>query len=148
MTRPDAGHGSGIFVEPTDTTLAVWFHSYELAAANGSSVFRGDFGMGSQWLEKEGTMPTVETIESTHVYLGDVAVEDLDACMTLMQGEVWSPNGEARDFIQEKGLAHTSMSVGDVVMERAGNSFWMVDRMGWKRLPESPAPDRLATPSL
>jgi hypothetical protein len=33
-----------------------------------------------------------------------------------MQGEVWSPNGEARGLIEAKGLLHTSMSVGDVVV--------------------------------
>lgn len=32
-----------------------------------------------------------------------------------MQGENWSPNGEARSLIEEKGLIHTSMSMGDIV---------------------------------
>jgi hypothetical protein len=32
-----------------------------------------------------------------------------------MQGENWSPQGEARDLIASKGLSHTSFSVGDIV---------------------------------
>lgn len=39
----------------------------------------------------------------------------LDDIYMLMQGEVWSPEGEAREFIQALGLKHTSMSIGDII---------------------------------
>jgi hypothetical protein len=49
-----------------------------------------------------------------------------------MQGEFWSPMGEARNLIQTLGLHHTSMSCGDVV--QFGSDFYMVDFMGYKKL--------------
>ena len=49
-----------------------------------------------------------------------------------MQGENWSPNGEARNLIGSLGLSHTSMSVGDII-EIDGNLFF-VDRHGFKKL--------------
>ena len=39
----------------------------------------------------------------------------LENIFFLMQGEVWSPEGEARELIGLIGLHHTSMSVGDLI---------------------------------
>lgn len=68
-----------------------------------------------------------------------------------MQGEAWSPKGEANSLIERLGLCHTSMSVGDVVVvhpplsndntdelmnyiDVANVQTWMVDNVGWKRI--------------
>lgn len=40
-----------------------------------------------------------------------------------MQGEIWSPNGEANELIRSKGLFHTSMSVGDCAVDETGKNF-------------------------
>ena len=48
-----------------------------------------------------------------------------------MQGEIWSPNGEARNFIISSGLSHTSMMVGDVVRDMDMELSWKVESMGW-----------------
>ncbi len=47
----------------------------------------------------------------------------------MMQGERWSPKGEARRMIRELGLHHTSMSVGDVMV--TNRRILMVDHMGF-----------------
>lgn len=51
-----------------------------------------------------------------------------------MQGEIWSPHGEMRDFIRACGLSHTSMSVGDVVYSEAEDEFYSVSSGGFEVL--------------
>lgn len=62
----------------------------------------------------------VTDLELTHIHLRAVEGEDLEDVYYQSQGEIWSPNGEARELIRSKGLAHTSMSVGDVVVDENG----------------------------
>jgi hypothetical protein len=50
-----------------------------------------------------------------------------------MQGEIWSPMGEARSLIKALGLEHTSMSVGDLIVDEEGSVF-EVDRIGFKEI--------------
>ncbi len=49
-----------------------------------------------------------------------------------MQAEIWSPGGQQNEFIQSKGLHHTSMSVGDVI--RAGDECYEVAMIGFRPL--------------
>jgi hypothetical protein len=74
-----------------------------------------------------------ENLERTHRLLGSISCCDLERIFYLMQGEIWSPKGEARELIQSKGLHHTSMSVGDVVRFADGSVF-ACDMQGWKKL--------------
>jgi hypothetical protein len=67
-------------------------------------------------------------------FVGMQWAEDKDHVFATMQGEVWSPNGEARDLIRGLGLRHTSMSVGDLVMDEQGNVF-EVAPFGWNEVP-------------
>ena len=72
-----------------------------------------------QWRERR--KPDVANLASTHIelmtyeWMNDGPVK-LDNIYHAMQGEIWSPNGEARELIKSKGLEHTSMSVGDVIV--------------------------------
>lgn len=70
----------------------------------------------------------------THRFLKEVEAKDLEEVFSLMQGEVWSPQGEARPLIKNLGLAHTSMSVGDVAIDEAGKAH-VVASFGFKELP-------------
>ena len=73
--------------------------------------------------EAFGNMLTsANDLSATHVHLTDIEAHGLDAAWCAMQGEIWSPNGEARELIQSKGLQHTSMSVGDVIIDDVGNA--------------------------
>ena len=47
-----------------------------------------------------------------------------------MQGEDWSPTGEARELIATKDVRHTSMSVGDIVINHDTRVAYILDRTG------------------
>ena len=52
-----------------------------------------------------------------------------------MQGEIWSPNGEAREVIRALELCHTSMSAGDVIFDAAKEEYYQVGILGFKKIP-------------
>jgi len=58
----------------------------------------------------------------------------------FMQGEVWSPLGEARQLITECGLKHTSMSVGDIMIvhQADGRYAYGVDYEGFSVIAHDP----------
>ena len=70
----------------------------------------------------------------THVWLMDLEAEGLEDVFKKMQGEKWSPNGEARQLILSKGLSHTSMSVGDVVYDVEADKYFEVDMIGFREI--------------
>lgn len=103
--------------------------------------FRDGSVLGYRVVESDKARATVlQTYRNTHVALGTVGagmvVEALttrgaayDGHMTFpyledvfvrMQGENWSPQGEARNMIAASGAGHTSMSVGDIVAVNHG----------------------------
>ena len=75
---------------------------------------------------------TVKKVSKKHVFLREMQAEHLEDCFIIQQGERWSPNGEAVNLILEKGLTHTSMSVGDVAYDVAEDKYYQVDGWGWK----------------
>lgn len=101
-----------------------------------------DMGMGYDWLVERGgedagmgkvpSVPTYKTLAETHALIGEIGERSLNSIFTMMQGEMWSPGGEARGLISKSGSGHTSMSVGDIVMQ--GRKLWFVDSMGFKEL--------------
>lgn len=90
--------------------------------------------MGSEWMKERGALPVADALHLTHIYLKTVEAPDLEALYRMMQGEVWSPNGEARELILSKGLGHTSMSMGDIAVEHGAEKVWMVDQFGFCEL--------------
>jgi len=60
--------------------------------------------------------------------------DNLDEVYGRMQGDVWSPHGEMRDFIVACGLSHTSISVGDVVYSEQDDEFFSVASDGFEVL--------------
>ena len=83
-------------------------------------------------------MLTKEDVQNYGYILSGEAA-DKEAVFMHMQGEVWSPNGEARDLISKSGTHHTSMSVGDVLIED-GIPFLCAGE-GWIELPRELAGD-------
>jgi hypothetical protein len=76
-------------------------------------------------------------LAATHVHLQTLALPggeaQLERVFHMMQAEIWSPNGEARPQIEAKGLTHTSMSRGDVVV--VGGVAYIVSTHGFTELP-------------
>jgi hypothetical protein len=97
--------------------------------------------MGYKWLREHGPMPSIAALDKTHVELKTMEFQFVDGELNRalnkvfhdMQGEVWSPNGEANALIEAKGLQHTSMSVGDIVVVD-GSKMFLVDRFGFKQI--------------
>lgn len=77
-------------------------------------------------------LPTSKTVKNTHVLLGKIAETDLNKIFRIMQGDYWSPVGQARSLIRSKKLRHTSMSVGDII--KVKGKFYMVDMSGFEKL--------------
>ena len=89
---------------------------------------------GASHLREVGKMPDPKNLSKTHIFLRSVAANDLEELFCYMQGDVWSPNGEARSLIESKGLKHTSMSVGDIAIDQDTGKIYLVDTMGFEEL--------------
>ena len=66
----------------------------------------------------------------THALLGTVEETNPDVLFTALQGERWSPEGEAGDLVEYIG--HTSASIGDMV--QVGEKLFYCEWRGWKEL--------------
>jgi hypothetical protein len=96
--------------------------------------------MKPEWFREGGfgKLPDPANLEATHVLLKSIEVEagtpnPREYVFHQMQGEIWSPAGEARALIESKGLQHTSMSVGDVIVTESGEKH-VVAGFGFKQL--------------
>jgi hypothetical protein len=76
---------------------------------------------------------TVSGLQHSHVLLSTIEANNRGDAWLRMQGENWSPHGEARPLIERLGLAHTSMSVGDVLCDEEG-VYWECLDLGWRRI--------------
>lgn len=95
------------------------------------------FRIGSEaFTEEDAQIPTLATLDQTHIKLGDIAETNLDQIYYLLQAPIWSPNGEAREFIKSKSeVFHTSMSVGDIVVLEG--DLFMVDTFGFSKIEDN-----------
>jgi len=106
--------------ELANGTTEIWYSK--------SKHFR-DMTGGTRFLEKHRMLPTADTLSTTHSKIGSINTVDLNKIYSLMQGENWSPNGEARNIVKESGAGHTSMSVGDII--KMNGIMHMVDNHGF-----------------
>jgi len=116
-----------------DAVAVTGFDDYEAGNTQiwyQKSDFARDGMMGLSWLAKQGKVPHPGKLEQTHVLLGTIKERNPEKIFKMMQGENWSPVGEARLLIQSKGIGHTSMSVGDIVVISGKTLF--VDIFGFK----------------
>lgn len=67
-------------------------------------------------------------------YPGVGGTDMLNLVYDALQGENWSPNGEAKTLIASCGASHTSMSVGDAVLMQNSGVFYVCAPTGWVRL--------------
>lgn len=86
-----------------------------------------------------GKRPDNMNLGRTHVHLKDMQTPEggnwaLEKIWIAMQGENWSPNGEARSLIEEKGLRHTSMSVGDCLVDADTGEVFLVKNAGFQSI--------------
>jgi len=91
-----------------------------------------DMSMGVEWCIEHECLPDSRNLKKTHVFMGKIKERNPDKIFKIMQGEYWSPNGEANDFVRQSGSGHTSMSIGDIV--KVGSKVLMVDISGFEEL--------------
>ncbi len=92
--------------------------------------------LGVEVMKLTGRMPDRDDLTKTHVLLKELDARSLDAAWRAMQGENWSygdAQAEAQALIESKGLSHTSMCVGDIIVDDQGVAH-IVDNMGWSQL--------------
>ena len=130
--RQPEGYKSLNDVFPAGDTEIWYFKSTGTDTEYGQEA---DLMMGYEWCRKKGCLPDPNHLEKTHVLLGKIALTDRDEIFMRLQGDEWSPNGEARPLIAGKGLHHTSMSVGDIM--KIGDKVIFVDAWGFAELNES-----------
>ena len=97
-----------------------------------TNQFARDGMMGYDWLTGKGILPDAQRLSKTHRFIGAIRETNLDKIFGIMQGEYWSPKGQARNLIRRAGVGHTSMSVGDIVVH--GGKAYIVDSIGFKEL--------------
>ena len=72
----------------------------------------------------------IENFTSSHVFVKKVEADNIDEVFEKMQGEVWSPKGEKRDFILSLGLNHTSMFLNDLAIDENAK-IYICETYGW-----------------
>ena len=78
---------------------------------------------------------TVNDVKSmTHKLVAVTRARDLDEIFMYMQGELWSPQGEMREYITRSGHNHTSISVGDVIYSIRDGKWYQVMMIGFEEL--------------
>ena len=60
----------------------------------------------------------LDTLGITHAFITQVEAPSPGQVVTAMQGENWSPNGEANAVVTAADVSHVSFSVGDVLVQR------------------------------
>jgi hypothetical protein len=89
---------------------------------------------GYNWLKQNNRLPNAADLTKTHVFLKLIEGRNPQDVYFRMQGESWSPTGEAREFVASKGVRHTSMSVGDIVVDHNCRVGFILDRTGFRFL--------------
>jgi hypothetical protein len=77
---------------------------------------------------------SIQNVYDGYAIVKTIEAESLEDVFEKMQGENWSPNGEARELILSLGLTHTSMMVGDVIYDIVENKYWSVEWSGFSEL--------------
>jgi hypothetical protein len=73
--------------------------------------------------------------------LKDIAADNREDVLSRMRADIWSPKGEALDLLQSKGLAHTTMTIGDVLVDE-DDAVYLVTAIGFSLLAKHEEPRR------
>ena len=87
--------------------------------------------MYAQWIFQRdpALLPSKQELPKTHTLLGKIRCTDKDAIFEALQGNAWSPDGEAYTLIRENGLDHTTMRSADALVINGEALF--CSHMGW-----------------
>ena len=71
-------------------------------------------------------------LESTHDFVIQINDISKERIFKNMQSTIYSPNGEAVNFIILNNISHTSMSLGDII--QIDDKVWICDMLGWTEI--------------
>lgn len=91
-----------------------------------------DIRMGYSWLTKIHSVFDVTKILDTHTLVMKIHANDEEEVFYMMQGENMS--SLYRKFINSTGADHTSMSVGDILINDKTGEFLFCDCEGFVRI--------------
>lgn len=103
----------------------------------------GDLPVEVWYAKRLGDTPdTAENLATTHVHLLTVHQPSKEKLFAAMQGERWSPNGEARPHLEAAGLRHTSMCMGDILVTQDllnpdVKKVMACAAFGWEEIPQA-----------
>jgi hypothetical protein len=86
------------------------------------------------------TRPIPNNLSATHVHLKGIEANNHEDALHRMRADIWSPNGEALDLLQSKGLQHVTTTIGDVLVDE-GDDVYLVTAIGFSLLPKEAASD-------
>jgi len=81
-----------------------------------------------EYTKRYGDRIDPKNLEKTHALLGTIGETDLDEIYHLMN--TWGVGELSNNFLKEKGVSHTSMSIGDII--KIGDTVYFVDGHGFK----------------
>ncbi|MFZ3397283.1 hypothetical protein LCS82_07560 [Vibrio harveyi] len=94
---------------------------------------RLNLSMGHSFAKERGIVFDKSFVDETYEELGVIQTNsDKEELFHALQAMNYSPKGEARELISSKGLSHTSMSVGDILVINGAYNF--VDLFGFTEL--------------
>lgn len=108
--------------------------------------FKGKFQFDVHYQLKDELRKSLSTFKNTTIkkrkvdlkknfrYVTTIKADTIEQVFSRMQTENWSPKGEARELIASLGLVHTSMSVGDIVINVKTGEQWRVCPEGWHHI--------------
>ena len=101
-------------------------------------------GLAEIWYKRRPTFRSdpdlrIDNLEATHVHVHNLGItclagawgDALGFCYQQMQGEVWSSHLQAKQILRRRGVGHTSLSIGDVVV-MPNDKVWECTESGWR----------------
>ena len=73
----------------------------------------------------DGPLPA---LDQTHALVAEIGAASISQAFRRMQGERWSPDGQARVLLKAQGVHpnHVSITTGDVIEAPDGKFYWVV----------------------
>lgn len=129
----DAAIVSDIF---SQGNMDVYYVRYPLSSSKAETLETlRDISFGSEFWEDGFIHRILNNIDETHVKIGSIkGSSDIESIFEMLQGEIWSPFGEACDLIETSRAMHTSMSVGDIIHDRDEDTWHICVSYGFMEI--------------
>jgi len=91
-----------------------------------------DMRMGWKFYQERGHLLLKGSLCKTHTFVGTTDQMNKDHVFLDYQGE--NVDANFSQLIRECGATHTSMSIGDVLIDSLNGDMWFCDHYGWTKI--------------